>query len=294
MNFLKKNHSLPDFGVKLKKSNKLFVSKTKLKLVVTSIIVLCVVFSCNKGPKVISKSTGTESSEKSTGVFSGEPSTESNSNGNQTFADDLHTVVVNEVLPTSRYAYLNVKEGEKRFWIATRSQNIEKGKRYFYKGGLLKTRFESKEYNRVFDTIYLVSNLVEENHSNNAGSLNKSKAKPTENSTAKVVIPTHTEEIIEHKGSIKIAELVKDPKKYEGKTIQISGKCVKVNPGIMERNWIHLKDGSKDDFDLVVTSDTFVPEGTVITVKALVSLNKDFGAGYNYDLILENGLVTIK
>jgi len=294
MNFSNKNKSLSAFGMKLKKSNKFIVSKTKLISVVISAIVLSIVFSCNKGPKVISKSTGVENSEKSTGVFSGEPSTESNSNGNQSFADDLHTVVVNEVLPTSRYAYLNVKEGEKKFWVATRNQNIEKGKRYFYKGGLLKTNFESKEYNRVFDTIYLVSNLVEENHSNKAGSLNKSKAKPIKNTGDKVVIPTHTEEIIEHKGSIKIADLVKDPKKYEGKTIQVSGKCVKVNPGIMERNWIHLKDGSKDDFDLVVTSDTYVPEGSVITVKALVSLNKDFGAGYKYDLILENGLVTIK
>lgn len=60
----------------------------------------------------------------------------------------------------------------------------------------------------------------------------------------------------------------------------------------MERNWIHLKDGTKNDFDLVVTSDTFVPEGSIITVKALVSLNKDFGAGYTYDLILENGTIT--
>jgi len=59
----------------------------------------------------------------------------------------------------------------------------------------------------------------------------------------------------------------------------------------MKRNWIHLKDGSKDDFDLVITSDTFVPEGKVVTIKATVTLNKDFGAGYKYDLILENGTI---
>ena len=59
----------------------------------------------------------------------------------------------------------------------------------------------------------------------------------------------------------------------------------------MERNWIHVKDGSKDDYDLVVTSNTFVPEGSKITIKATVSLNRDFGAGYTYDLILENGIL---
>ncbi len=263
--------------------------QTNFKLVIISAIILCITLSCKKSPKVISSDNNT--TEKSTGVFSDEPSTESSANTNQSFTNDLHKVVVNEVLPTKRYVYLNVNEGEKQFWIATRKQDVSIGKTYFYKGGLLKTNFESKEYNRVFETIYLISNLVEENHSNNAGTLNKSNSKPVQNATSKVVIPTHTEGVIEHKGSIKIAELVKNPKKYEGKTIQISGKCVKINPGIMNRNWIHLKDGTKDDFDLVVTSDTFIQEGSIITIKALVSLNKDFGAGYKYDLILENGTI---
>ena len=139
----------------------------------------------------------------------------------------------------------------------------------------------------------MVTNLVEENHSNSNGTLTNANSNSTKNTAPiKENIPMHTDNIIEHKGSIKIAELVKDPKKYAGKTIQISGECVKVNPGIMERNWIHLKDGTKNDFDLVVTSNTFVPEGSIITVKALVSLNKDFGAGYTYDLILENGVIT--
>ena len=59
----------------------------------------------------------------------------------------------------------------------------------------------------------------------------------------------------------------------------------------MGRNWIHIKDGSKDDYDLVITSNTFVKEGSMITIKATVTLNKDFGAGYKYDLILENGII---
>jgi len=266
----------------------------KFKLISILTIILCVVVSCKKDPKVISPSSKDNKVEKSSGIFSEEPSSESNKSSNPSFSEDLHKVVVNEVLPTSRYVYLNVNEGEKQFWVATRKQDVKKGRTYYYKGGLLKTNFESKEYNRVFETIYLVSSLVEENHSNNSGVLNKGDSKGTPTSAEKEVIPTHTEKIIEHKGSIRIADLVKNPKNYEGKTIQISGKCVKINAGIMNRNWIHLKDGSKDDFDLVVTTDTFVPEGTIITVKAMVSINKDFGAGYKYNLILENGLVTIK
>jgi len=263
----------------------------KFKLISIVTIILLIVVSCKKDPKVISPSSKDKKVEKSSGIFSEEPSSDSNTSTNQPFSEDLHKVVVNEVLPTSRYVYLNVNEGEKQFWVATRKQDIRKGRTYYYKGGLLKTNFESKEYNRVFETIYLISNLVEENHSNNSGILNKGDSKVTSSAAEKEVIPTHTENIIEHKGSVRIADLVKNPKNYVGKTIQISGKCVKINAGIMNRNWIHLKDGSKDDFDLVVTSDTFIQEGTVVTMKALVTLNKDFGAGYKYDLILEEGVI---
>jgi hypothetical protein len=157
----------------------------------------------------------------------------------------------------------------------------------------LKTNFESKEYNRVFDKVYLISSLVAADHASHSSVEDikdySEKVQYTPSPT-KEDIPTHTDKIIEFKGSIKIADLVKSPKKYEGKTVQISGICTKINPGIMDRNWIHIKDGSKDSYDLVITSSTFIPEGKTFTMKAVVTLNKDFGAGYKYDLILEDGV----
>lgn len=245
--------------------------------------------ACNNGPKVIQSSTEQNDSPKS-GIFTPDPSTQVVTSTDQSFSNDLHTITVNEVLPATRYVYLNVSEGDSKFWIATRKQEIKKGETYFYRGGLLKTNFESKEYNKVFDTIYLISNLVSQDHSKHTDNLNTNVQK-SDPIAQKEDIPTHTDKIVEHKGSIKIAELIKDPKKYEGHTIQLSGKCVKVNPNIMDRNWIHLQDGSKNDYDLVITSNTFVPEGSDITIKATVVLNKDFGAGYKYDLILENGIL---
>ncbi len=57
----------------------------------------------------------------------------------------------------------------------------------------------------------------------------------------------------------------------------------------MGRNWIHLKDGSKDDFDLVITCSSAVHEGHIVTMIGKVALNKDFGAGYQYPILLEEG-----
>ncbi len=257
-----------------------------IRLVLASICFFTIL-ACNNGPKVVQPSNEQEESTKS-GIFTPDPSTQVVTSTDQSFSNELHTVSVNEVLPATKYVYLNVSEGDAKFWIATRKQEIKKGETYFYRGGLLKTNFESKEYNKVFDTIYLISNLVAQDHSKHTDNLNSSVQK-SDPIAQKEDIPTNTDKIIEHKGSIKIAELIKDPKKYEGHTIQLSGKCVKVNPNIMDRNWIHLHDGSKDDYDLVITSNTFVPEGSNITIRATVVLNKDFGAGYTYDLILENG-----
>jgi len=262
--------------------------------IIIPVIASVILFGCNNGPKVIAPSSEKETAAPNSGIFSPDPATQVTTSNDTSFNDDLHKVVVSEVLPAARYVYLKVLEGDDQFWIATRKQEAEKGEVYFYRRPLLKTNFESKEYNRVFDTIYLVSNLVAEDHSKHVGQL----PPPTTGSTSapkineqKQDIPTHTDKVVEHKGTLKIAELVKDPKKYEGHTVQISGKCVKTNPNIMDRNWLHIQDGSKDDFDLVITSSTFIPEGKEVTMRAVVSLNRDFGAGYRYDLILENGTV---
>jgi len=249
--------------------------------------------SCNDKPKVITAKSQNDAQKESSGIFTEEATEkfefkENTTNGS--FTDNLHSVVAREVLPTEKYVYVKVAENGKEFWIASAKQEIEIGKVYYYRNDLLKTNFESKEYNRVFDTIYLVSALVSHNHGTGTIKAEFTES-PKEEINKKQTIPTHTEEIIEHKGSITIAHLVANARQYEGKTVQVSGKCVKINPNIMKRNWIHLRDGSKDDYDLVVTSNTFVAEGQIVTMKALVSLNRDFGAGYTYDLILENGEV---
>ncbi|MDX5583743.1 MAG: GW dipeptide domain-containing protein [Aureibaculum sp.] len=263
----------------------------KHKLPVIFIMAILLAISCKKEPEYKPLSTGHKNSGQSSGMFSNESANPSSTN--ESLSNELHTVIVKEVLKATRYEYLKVEEGKELFWIAVRKQDVKIGETYYYKRALLKTNFESKEHNKLFEKIYLVTNLVQaDNHGNDNGVTTKiasSEKKINDSEPDQKVTKNKTK--IEQKGSITIAELVENYKKYEGKTVQISGKCVKVNANIMGRNWIHLKDGSKDDYDLVITSDTFVAEGTMITVKATVSLNKDFGAGYQYNLILENGVI---
>ncbi len=237
--------------------------------------------SCNQGPKVISAPVSQETSDESTGIFSDDNNSKS-SLPPATSTDGMHTVKVLEVLPTEKYVYLKVEEGGEQFWIATGKREVNVGESYFYRNGILKKNFESKEHNRIFDRVYLVANIVPANHGNQqANIINESTLPDVDNEVQK----------IEREGSIKISELVNNKEKYIGKEVQISGKCSKLNPNIMNRNWIHLKDGSMDEYDLVITSDMAVPEGHIVTMKGMVVLDKDFGSGYKYDLIIENGQI---
>ena len=77
---------------------------------------------------------------------------------------DLHRVKLLEIQPTDSYVYLRVSEETKEFWIAARPSEYEVDSFYYYQEALLKKDFESKQLNRVFDSIYLVTKLVPELH----------------------------------------------------------------------------------------------------------------------------------
>lgn len=194
---------------------------------------------------------------------------------------DEHKVIVDEVLNTERYSYLHVTESGEKFWIAIPKKEVKIGQTYFYKGGLLKRNFESKEYNRVFETLYLVSDVIPLN------------AEPTELSAGtKKEVSTHGPISVNPvEGSISLSELFADPAKYQGKVVLITGKCVKVNSMIMDRNWIHIQDGSVDGLDLTVTTNESVTLDAVVSFEGTIALNKDFGAGYRYNVIMEQAVL---
>jgi hypothetical protein len=88
-----------------------------------------------------------------------------------------------------------------------------------------------------------------------------------------------------------IKEIVENPEKYENKIVLVSGVCSKINLAIMSRNWIHLKDGSKDDFDFVITSKDKVEKGDRVSIQGVIRVKVDFGFGYNYDVIMQEAEV---
>jgi hypothetical protein len=93
-----------------------------------------------------------------------------------------------------------------------------------------------------------------------------------------------------------VAAINKNNATLVGKTISAQGKVVKVNNGIMGRNFVHVQDGTGDAStnNLIVTSKQTASVGDQVTVSGLVVLNRDFGSGYKYPLLIEDATITAK
>lgn len=103
-------------------------------------------------------------------------------------------------------------------------------------------------------------------------------------------------------GSIKVAkaagpeartveEVIGQRSTLKDKPVVVAGKVVKFHANIMNRNWVHLRDGSGSDAaqnnDLVVTTQEQFSTGDVVTVRGVVRADQDFGSGYAYKVLVE-------
>lgn len=93
-----------------------------------------------------------------------------------------------------------------------------------------------------------------------------------------------------------VAALNKNKASLAGQTISAQGKVVKVNNGIMGRNFVHVQDGTGDatSNNLIVTSKQTANVGDQVVISGVVVLNRDFGSGYSYPLLIEEATITPK
>ena len=103
------------------------------------------------------------------------------------------------------------------------------------------------------------------------------------------VVETFT--IIKPENGISLEELFSKKELFSKNSIIVKGKVTKINYGIMDRNWIHISDGTEFEGkkSLTVTTQDSVNIGDIVTFEGTIILNKDFGHSYIYDIILEEG-----
>lgn len=204
---------------------------------------------------------------------------------NETNAENtvLHTVTVNDFVNTANYTYINVKENDKDFWIAVTKMDVKKGETLYFAKSMEMKDFHSTELNKTFDSVLFVDGIA-----TSKDQADKGFKHPEINQDAKENV-----NVTPLPGGKTVKDIFADRTALSGKVVKIRGKVTKVNEGIMDRNWIHIQDGtsSNGEYDLLVTSKETAKVGDIVAFEGQVVLNKDFGAGYAYDVMIENAKI---
>lgn len=199
--------------------------------------------------------------------------------------NDAHKIVPNEVVNGGSYTYLYVEDSGTNYWMAIPSTEVKVGETYYYNGGMVMKDFESKQLNKTFDLITFVDGIRITPEIKSAKQKNPhTNTNPSTDTLGdlKITLPEN---------GISLAELFSKKESFSKKSIIVKGKVVKVNNGILDKNWIHIVDGTQfeNKKSLTVTTTEMVKVGDTVTFKGIVTLDKDFGKGYVYPILLEEG-----
>lgn len=203
----------------------------------------------------------------------------------ETSKTTTHKIVVNEMNDGGNYAYVNVTEGEKDYWMAIPNTDVKIGETYYYDGGMLMKDFESEHLNKTFEFIIFADGIRDTEEIVKKEVSDPHVHSNTENPNEVVV------KIAQPKGGTTLENLFSEKESFEKKSITVKGKVVKVNNGILDKNWVHIVDGTQfeNKKSLTVTTSELIKVGDTVTFKGTIALNKDFGYGYIYDILLEEG-----
>lgn len=201
-----------------------------------------------------------------------------------------------ETMNSGGYTYVNLqkKNGEK-IWVAAPETSVKAGSQVSFKGGMEMVNFESKSLKRKFDKIVFADGLASgaaaataakadapKDAAGSPGSKGAASEKDTKISVPKATGPNATT----------VQGAFANSAKLNKKKVVIRGKVVKVSARIMDRNWVHIQDGTgsqaKGNHNLVCTSKEMVNVGDIVTVSGILAKDRDFGGGYKYSAIVED------
>jgi len=201
----------------------------------------------------------------------------------EAYKNEPHIAKVIDKIPVKGYTYLQVSENKKEFWIAVPTMEIEIGETVYFSRFMIMEDFKSSNIDKSFDEILFVEDA------------RKSPTPDEMKNMHSGVIPSEKQEIkiTPLTDGKTIQQIYSDKSSLNGEVIKVKGKVVKFNKQIMKRNWIHIQDGtgSENEFDLAITSDDEVIVGDIIIAEGKVALDKDFGAGYFFPVLIEDAKI---
>ncbi len=201
-----------------------------------------------------------------------------------------------ETMNSGGYTYAKLGLNGKEAWFAGPETELAVGDVITVGEGMAMKNFKSNTLNRTFEEIYFLGGWGDRTAAqpSAAGATPEPTAEPKAKQAEGGEVALGTITPVE--GGVTIEALYAKKDELAGQSVAVRGKVVKFNPGIMARNWIHLQDGTgaAGTNDVTVTTQGMVSVGDVVVVRGTLTIDKDFGAGYRYDLIIEDATVEAK
>jgi hypothetical protein len=202
-----------------------------------------------------------------------------------------------EVMDVDPYTYLRLKTAKGETWAAVNKAVVKKGAKVTITDPMVMQKFESKSLKRTFDTIVFgtlagtagaaaapaatavpqAGSDVNQVHAGiaKAADMGDVKVAKAEGANARTVAEVNAERLA-----------------LKGKQVTIRAKVVKVTVGVMDKNWVHLRDGSgsaaDNSNDILVTSKDEPKVGDTVVAMGVVKTDVDLGSGYAYKVLVED------
>lgn len=199
--------------------------------------------------------------------------------------------IVLETMDAADYTYVRVDLDGEEIWAAAPHVEVAVGDRVTIPPGAPMQNFHSSSMDRTFELIYFVGEILPEGAQPAMDQM--PPGHPPIGGDGGSTGPVAAVEKAE--GGFTIADIHARNSELAGREVAVRGTVVKVNRGILGANWLHIQDGSGDATtgtnDLTVTTQSLASVGDTIVVVGLLETNKDFGAGYRYQVIMTGARV---
>jgi hypothetical protein len=206
--------------------------------------------------------------------------------------------IVLETMDAAGYTYVQVDGGSETIWAAAPKFTVAVGDSVIVPDGMPMNNYYSKTLDRNFPVVYFVDSVMNASSPADAGAAGAAMPEGHPAPDVSAAEAVDLSNIAKAAGGLTVGELFSGKDGLAGKEVALRGKVVKFSPQIMGKNWIHLQDGSGDAAagtnDLTVTTDITANIGDTLLVSGVVTLDKDFGYGYKYNVIIEDAKVTVE
>ena len=213
-----------------------------------------------------------------------------------------------EIKPAMGYKYLKIDENGTEVWVAIANAPVDVGDKVGYDKKTMMTNFQSKTLNQNFKEIFFASDVYLPQKVQRPKSMKdmlglSSAKKDPHAGMGRGMSPVEEEQKpakpFVTKDAYTIEEIHMWRKELKDQIISIKGSVFKVSRNIMKLDWVHIGDGTGNEKkltdDLVFTATaTTLKQGDKVIAKGKVIVDKDFGYGYFYKVIIQDATFEVK